>query len=97
MPEMDGLRSGPNGSLRSRKLPNIPIIARRHFASKGIASFGLEAGMDDYISKPNRPKKFADDLDRVDGEPTPGAPQGGGGKSLGTQELFRAIERISDG
>jgi signal transduction histidine kinase/CheY-like chemotaxis protein/HPt (histidine-containing phosphotransfer) domain-containing protein len=66
MPEMDGLeatraiRSGKAGALN----PRIPIIAMTAHAMKGDRELCLEAGMDDYISKPVVPRALAETLER---------------------------------
>jgi PAS domain S-box-containing protein len=66
MPVMDGfeatqlIRSGPT------RVPNprIPIVAMTAHAMKGDRERCLEAGMDDYISKPITPQALAAALDR---------------------------------
>ena len=66
MPEMDGfeatraIRSGKAGVLN----PRIPIIAMTAHAMKGDRDLCLEAGMDDYISKPIVPRALAESLDK---------------------------------
>jgi len=66
MPEMDGLeatraiRSGKTGVLN----PKIPIIAMTAHAMKGDRERCLEAGMDDYISKPIAPQALAEALEK---------------------------------
>ena len=57
MPQMDGLkatcliRAGDSGALN----PEIPIIAMTAHAMKGDRETCIEAGMDDYITKPVKP------------------------------------------
>jgi two-component system sensor histidine kinase/response regulator len=64
MPEMDGfeatraIRSGTSGVPNSK----IPIVAMTAHAMKGDRERCLEAGMDDYISKPIAPQAMADAL-----------------------------------
>jgi two-component system sensor histidine kinase/response regulator len=66
MPKMDGLeatraiRSGTTGALH----PKIPIIAMTAHAMKGDRERCLEAGMDDYISKPIEPQALAAALEK---------------------------------
>jgi len=66
MPEMDGfeatraIRSGKTGVLN----PKIPIIAMTAHAMKGDRERCLEAGMDDYISKPIAPQALAEALEK---------------------------------
>jgi two-component system sensor histidine kinase/response regulator len=50
MPEMDGLQA--TQKIRNMGLKNIPIIAMTAHAMKEDKTRCLEAGMDDYISKP---------------------------------------------
>ncbi len=66
MPEMDGyeaarsIRDPHSGTLR----PTVPIVAMTANAMKGDREKCLEAGMDDYISKPVQPRDLADTLER---------------------------------
>lgn len=66
MPEMDGLeatrliREWESGRGR-----HIPIIAMTAHAMRGDRERCLEAGMDDYISKPLEPKALLNALDRL--------------------------------
>jgi PAS domain S-box-containing protein len=66
MPEMDGfeatriIRSGKTDVLN----PKIPIIAMTAHAMKGDRERCLEAGMDDYISKPIVPQALADVIEK---------------------------------
>ena len=66
MPEMDGYEAtstirDQNSAVRNH---NIPIIAMTANAMKGDREKCLEAGMDDYVSKPINVKKLADAIDR---------------------------------
>jgi CheY-like chemotaxis protein/HPt (histidine-containing phosphotransfer) domain-containing protein len=66
MPEMDGLeatrriRDAASGALN----PRVPIIAMTANAMQGDKERCLEAGMDDYLSKPVQPKELAELIDR---------------------------------
>ncbi len=66
MPEMDGyeattvIRSAESGALN----PNIPIVAMTANAMQGDREKCLAARMDDYITKPVKPKILAEVLDK---------------------------------
>jgi CheY-like chemotaxis protein len=66
MPEMDGfeatriIRAPESGVINSR----VPIIAMTAHAMKGDRERCLEAGMDDYISKPISPKDLLEKITR---------------------------------
>jgi PAS domain S-box-containing protein len=66
MPEMDGLEA--TRAIRSGKTgvpnPRIPIIAMTAHALKGDRERCLEAGMDDYITKPIAPQALAEALEK---------------------------------
>ena len=66
MPEMDGLEATrrirePETGVRN---PQIPIIAMTAHAMKGDRERCLEAGMNDYVSKPINPQEVADAVAR---------------------------------
>jgi two-component system, sensor histidine kinase and response regulator len=66
MPEMDGVTA--TGEIRKREQAtgrHIPIVAMTAHAMKGDKEKCLEAGMDDYVSKPIRRKDLADVLARI--------------------------------
>ena len=66
MPEMDGLQT--TAAIRQQEQGadrHLPIIAMTAYAMKGDRERCLEAGMDDYISKPVRAADLARVLDRV--------------------------------
>jgi two-component system sensor kinase len=59
MPEMDGLEAAT--AIRTKERTNgghIPIIAMTAHAVKGFRELCLEAGMDDYITKPINPEEL---------------------------------------
>jgi CheY-like chemotaxis protein len=64
MPEMDGFEA--TREIRRRERPGVhrPIIAMTANATQGDRERCLEAGMDDYISKPMRKADFTEALER---------------------------------
>jgi PAS domain S-box-containing protein len=65
MPELDGLQA--TAAIRKREMKSgkhIPIIAMTAHAMAGDKERCLEAGMDDYITKPIRPEQLGDVLKR---------------------------------
>ena len=66
MPEMDGLEAtkiirDPHSKVLNR---NVVIIAMTAHAMKGDRERCLEVGMDDYVSKPIRPQKLLEVIER---------------------------------
>ena len=64
MPEMDGFESTRLIREWEGEKQHVPIIAMTADAMKGDRERCIEAGMDDYISKPFNPKNFMETLDR---------------------------------
>ncbi len=63
MPEMDGLEA--TRFIRKRFIPpasDVPILAMTAFATTGEADKCIEAGMNDYISKPFEPQHLHDKI-----------------------------------
>jgi two-component system, sensor histidine kinase and response regulator len=74
MPEMDGLEA--TAAIRAKERTaggHVPIVAMTARAMKGDRERCLEAGMDDYVSKPLQPSELFDTVERLttamDGEP----------------------------
>jgi CheY-like chemotaxis protein len=65
MPEMDGLEA--TRIIRLSRPDGLRIIAVTACAPEEIREKCLEAGMDDYISKPIKMKELADLLSRAPG------------------------------
>jgi CheY-like chemotaxis protein len=66
MPEMDGLQAAE--AIRERENTaggHVPIIAMTAHAMKGDRERCLDAGMDDYVSKPIRSQELFDAIERV--------------------------------
>jgi len=66
MPEMDGLEATRKIRDRVSRVQNhrIPIIAMTAHAMKGDRERCIEAGMDDYVSKPVNPKELIEAIER---------------------------------
>ncbi len=64
MPEMDGLTATRSIRQAERNGRRLPIVAMTANAMKGDREKCIEAGMDDYLSKPVNPGKLKEKLDR---------------------------------
>jgi len=64
MPEMDGLET-TQAIRRGERGGHLPIIAMTAHAMKGDRERFLDAGMDDYVSKPIRPRELYQAIDRL--------------------------------
>ncbi|NLY01306.1 MAG: response regulator [Rhodopirellula sp.] len=66
MPEMDGLEATAVIRVKERQTgTHVPIIAMTAHAMKGDRERCLEAGMDDYVSKPIRAQQLLETLESV--------------------------------
>jgi two-component system sensor histidine kinase/response regulator len=71
MPEMDGFETARAIREKERGRKHIPIIAITAHAMKGDRERCLQAGMDDYVSKPIEPKKLFETIKKWTQTPDP--------------------------
>ena len=82
MPVMDGLEATRRIRRLSGAAMRIPIVALTANAMQGDAAICLEAGMDDYLSKPINARKLLDTITRF-AKPAGGEDGGPGGGPAG--------------
>jgi len=104
MPVMDGFDASrairsPDSGVKNH---SIPIIAITAHAMKGDRELCLEAGMNDYLTKPVNPRDLAAALERWGpcgshiGDPQPVSYHSTGGESAKSFDLAGFIERTMD-
>jgi len=64
MPEMDGFTATQEIRKLESEIRKIPIVAMTAHAMKGDKDKCIEAGMDDYLTKPVKPKNLSDMLQK---------------------------------
>lgn len=64
MPEMDGYEATKQIRVMNNDRKDVPIVAMTANAMKGDREKCLEAGMNDYISKPVKPQNLLDAIDQ---------------------------------
>jgi two-component system, sensor histidine kinase and response regulator len=74
MPIMDGLAA--TAAIRQREArkpdrPRLPIMALTAFAMRGDRERCLDAGMDEYLTKPIKPEELSEALSRILRDPRP--------------------------
>jgi signal transduction histidine kinase/CheY-like chemotaxis protein/HPt (histidine-containing phosphotransfer) domain-containing protein len=97
MPEMDGVTA--TGEIRKSEQAtgrHIPIVAMTAHAMKGDKEKCLEAGMDDYVSKPIRRKDLADVIARIVERFLTEAPANGGPPAASAPDANKGSRMIFD-
>jgi CheY-like chemotaxis protein/nitrogen-specific signal transduction histidine kinase/HPt (histidine-containing phosphotransfer) domain-containing protein len=96
MPEMDGIEAtrtirNPQSAVLNHQ---IPIIAMTAHALHGDRERCIEAGMNDYLTKPVVPQALADALKKWLPQRTelPGAPAPGAGKSAAPENAIKEVK-----
>jgi CheY-like chemotaxis protein/HPt (histidine-containing phosphotransfer) domain-containing protein len=109
MPEMDGFQATAEIRRRETSPPRIPIIAMTADAMEGDRQRCLDAGMDDYLSKPVSFESLAAVLDRwlspADPRPNPTSPAALStteGRRVGSEEpldpaIIAGLRRLGKG
>jgi PAS domain S-box-containing protein len=99
MPEMDGLEA--TARLREKETSrggHVPVVAMTAHAMRGDRERCMSAGMDDYVTKPVRPKDLLQVLAKLLGDPlapTPDLPNslmGSTGSVLALPELMERLD-----
>jgi PAS domain S-box-containing protein len=98
MPEMDGYeatRAIRKAEAANEKKVHIPIVAMTAHAIKGDRELCLEAGMDEYLSKPISSGKLYDIIKKIGAEVS-GRRKPEGGRQSAARELFHppGIDKI---
>ncbi|MFP5517281.1 MAG: response regulator, partial [Alphaproteobacteria bacterium] len=91
MPVMDGLEATRRIRRLSGPATRIPIVALTANAMQGDAAICLEAGMDDYLSKPINARKLLDTITRFV-KPAGGEDRGPGAEPAGPPPSPRAMQ-----
>jgi CheY-like chemotaxis protein/HPt (histidine-containing phosphotransfer) domain-containing protein len=97
MPEMNGYEAtqqirNPKSTVRNHQ---IPIIAMTAGAMQGDREKCLEAGMNDYVSKPIFPQALAEALDRWLPRETAAAPKQAAGKTEKPAPAFSGESKVT--
>jgi CheY-like chemotaxis protein len=96
MPELDGIEATARIRAQESDDEHLPIIAMTASALEGDRERCLEAGMDDYISKPLRPDQLDAVLERWLGGAPPAPPTASGNGSGGALIDAGRVQRFRD-
>lgn len=101
MPEMDGLEATNEIRRLSGEVARIPIIAMTANAMEGDRQRCIQAGMNDYVSKPINPVKLLTQIGlwiskAQDGEPGQHSEQAAGDMGTKTTDNSAALEDVLD-